>query len=159
MKRGTFLLLLIGLSFTLAGCYSRYDRYPDYRRGGAYYQSDQVRELADDLEDATDRVYDRAEDYSNRRSDREDYALDRLEDLRDEARDFKNEVEDHRRDPRDTRDDYQDLVEAYYRARDGMRALNAGGDVYREFDRVSRIMAQLNRVYGGQRNQYSYRYR
>ena len=159
MKRGTFLLLLIiGLSFTLTACYSRYDRYPDYRRGGGY-QFDHVRQLADDLEDATDRVYDRAEDYSNRRSDREEYALDRLEDLRDEARDFKDEVDDHRRDPRDTSDDYQDLVEAYYRARDGMRALNAPGDVYREFERVSRIMAQLNRVYGGQRGQYGYRYR
>jgi hypothetical protein len=157
MKRGTvFMVLLIGVSFTLTACYSRYDRNRDYRRGGGYYQFDQVRALANDLEDATDRAYDRAEDYA--RSDREDYALDRLEDLRDEASDFRDEVDDRRGDPRDTRDNYQDLVEAYYRAREGMRSFNYG-EIYREFDRVSRIMAQLNRVYGGPRDQYGYRYR
>lgn len=158
MNRGpVFMLLLIGVTFSLTACYSRYDRYPDYRRGGEYYQFDQVRALANDLEDAADRAYDRAEDYA--RSDREDHALDRLEDLRDKASDFRDEVDDRRGDPRDTRDDYQDLVEAYYRAREGMRVFNYG-EIYREFDRVSRIMAQLNRVYGGgARDQYGYRYR
>lgn len=160
MRRPFFLILIvIGLAFTLAACtsYSRH-RYPDYR-GDRYYQYDAVRELADDLEDAADRVYDRAEDNSHHRSDREDYALDRLEDLRNEARDFKDEVQKRRRDPRDSRDEYRELVEAYYRARDGMRVLHAYDEVYREFDRVSRIMAQLNRVYGyDTRDRYGYRY-
>lgn len=159
MKRTTFLLLMVaGLAFTLAACssYSRH-RYPDYRGGGYGYQSNHVENLAEDLEEATDRVYDEADDSSHHDTDREDYALDRLRDLHEEAKDFRNEVDD-RRDPREARDEYRDLVEAYYRARESMRVLHAYDDVYREFDRVSRIMAQLNRVYGyGQRDQYRYR--
>ncbi len=158
MKRTNFLLLFVaGLAFTLAACSSR-NRYGygDYR-GGYSYGYQQIRELADDLEDATDRVYDRAENHSYD-SDREDYALDRLQHLHEEAKDFKDEVDDSR-DPGGSRDDYRELVEAYYRAKDGMRAIRASGDVYREFDRVSRIMAQLNRLYGyGGRDSYGSRY-
>ncbi len=161
MKRLPFLLMVIGLTFTLAACtsYSR-NRYPDHRGGGYGYgnQMDHVENLAEELEKATDRVYDEADDSSHHDTDREDYALDRLRDLHEEAKDFRNEVDDHRRDPRETRDEYRDLVEAYYRARESMRVLHAYDDVYREFDRVSRIMAQLNRVYGyDQRDRYGYR--
>ncbi|MCI0412138.1 hypothetical protein L0222_04960 [bacterium] len=160
MKRVTFLfLMVIGLTFTLAACssYPRH-RYPDYRGGGYEYQLDRVENLAEDLEEATDRAYEEAEDTSHHGTDREDYALDRLRDLHEEAKDFRNEVDDHRRDPREARDEYRDLVEAYYRARESLRILHAYDEVYREFDRVSRIMAELNRLYGyGQRDPYGYR--
>jgi len=161
MKRATFLfLLVIGLAFTLASCssYPRH-RYPDNRGGGYGYQSNRgVENLAKDLEDATDRVYDEAEDTSHHNTDREDYALDRLRDLREEAKDFRDEVDNDRRDPREARDEYRDLVEAYSRARESLRILHAYDNVYREFDRVSRIIGQLNRVYGyGQRDPYGYR--
>lgn len=158
MKRLTFFFLLIGVSaLLLTGCYSR-NRYghPDYKDGYGY-RSNQVEALAEDLEDATGRAYDEADDTSHHGTDREDYALDRLRDLHEEAKDFSDEVDD-RRDPRDARDEYRDLVEAYYRARESLRILHAYDDVYREFERVSRIMGQLNRVYGyGQRDQYGYR--
>ena len=160
MKRITFLFLaLFALgSFFLLGCYSR-NRYgyPDHR-GGYGYQSNQIEALAEDLEDATGRLYDEADDNDRYDSDREDYALDRLRDLHEEAKDFSDEVDD-RRDPRDARDEYRDLVEAYSRARESMRILHGDRDVYHDFERVSRIMGQLNRVYGyGQRNPYGYRY-
>jgi hypothetical protein len=159
MKRFTYLfLIVIGVAFTLAACssYPRH-RYPDYRGGGYGYQYDHVEGLARDLEDATDRVYDIADDTSHHGGDREDYALDRLRDLHEEAKDFRDEVDDRRRDPRETSNDYRELVEAYYRARDALRVLHAYDDVYREFDRVSRIMGQLDRLYGGRRDPYGYR--
>lgn len=159
MKPVTFLFLaLFALgSFFLLGCYSR-NRYGySDHRGGYGYQSGQIENLAEDLADATGRVYDDAEDTSHHGGDREDYALDRLRDLHEEAKDFRDEVDD-RRDPRDARDDYRELVEAYYRARESLRILHAYDEVHREFDSVSRIMGQLNRVYGGQRNPYGYRY-
>jgi hypothetical protein len=158
MKRLAFFFLLIGVSaFLLTGCYSR-NRYGYPDHGDGYgYGSNQVEALAEDLENATGRVYDEADDTSHHGTDREDYALERLRDLHEEAKDFSDEVDD-RRDPRDARDDYRDLVEAYYRARESMRILHAYDDVYREFERVSRIMGQLNRVYGyGQRDTYGYR--
>lgn len=160
MKRLIFLFLLIGFSALLVGCYSR-NRYghPDYRdRYG--YRSSQVEALAQDLEQATGRVYDDAEDTSHHNTDREDYALDRLRDLHEEAKDFRDEVDDRddRNDRRDAQDDYRELVEAYSRARESLRILHAYDEVYREFERVSRIMGQLNRVYGyGQRDPYGYR--
>jgi hypothetical protein len=159
MKRLTYLFLLIGtLALFLTGCYSR-NRYgyPDHRGGGYGYQSNQVEALAEDLKDATARLYDEVDDNSRYDSDREDYARDRLRDLHEEAKDFNDEVDD-RRDPRDGRDEYRELLEAYSRARESMRILRADNDVYRDFERVSRIMGQLNRVYGyGQRDPYGYR--
>ena len=159
MKRVTFLFfaLFALASIFLLGCYSR-NRYgyPDHR-GDYGYGSGQIENLAEDLEEATARVYDDADDTSHHGTDREDYALDRLRDLHEEAKDFRDEVDD-RRDPRDARDEYRDLVEAYYRARESLRILHAYDDVYRDFDRVSSIMGQLNRVYGyGQRDPYGYR--
>lgn len=159
MKRIFMLVLLLaGVAFTLAACTSyprhRYP-YPDYR-GGSYNGFGEVRAIADDLEEATDRLYDRAEDMSHHGGDREDYALDSLEDLRDEAGDFKDEVDDNRRDPRDTQDDYYQLMQAYNRAREAMRVLHAYDEVYRDFDRVARLMSELNRYYGYGQRRYGY---
>ena|SRR5687767_2787627 len=151
-----FILIAVGLGLTLTACtsYSRRGYPYGYPRGDSYGMHE-VRDIADDLEEATDRVLDTAEDY-DRRSDREDYAIDRLEDLHDEARDFKDEVDDNGRDPGDTRDDFAELMQAYGRAREAMRVLYAGNDLYRDFERVSRLMSELNRFYGYGQRRYGY---
>ena len=152
-----FVLIAVGLGLSLAACtsYSRH-RYPYGDRRGDYgYGMNEVRDIADDLEEATERVLDRAEDL-DRRSDREDYAIDRLEDLYEEAKDFKDEIDDNRRDPRYTRDDYAELMQAYTRAREAMRILYASEYLYRDFERVTRLMSELNRFYGYGQRRYGY---
>lgn len=145
-RRLIFIFMLLGLSVTLMACTSYSRGYP-YPNQGGYSGLNDVRAIANDLEEATDRLLDEAEDtrYNN---DRVEYAIDRLEDLHEEAKDFEDEVDDSRGDPRDTQDDHRELITAYGRARDAMRMLYADNDVYRDFERVSRLMSELNRFYG-----------
>jgi hypothetical protein len=152
-----FVFLLSALVLTMTSCTSRRYGYPDYRDDRGSYRYDQLRNLADDLEDATERVYDSAEDRSGRRSDSEEYALDRLENLHEEAKDFRDEVDDRSRDPRELSSDYRELSDAYFRARDALRIFYGDRDVYYEFERVSRIMSDLERLHG-HRNTSGYGY-
>jgi hypothetical protein len=160
MKGRLFILLaVISLAFALTACtdgrrYHRgYPGYPGYPYGAGY---DQVRSLADELEDATSRLEDEAKDSSHHDSGYERDAIDRLEDLDDEAEDFRSEVRDER-DLYRTNDDYRELLRRYFAARDAMRRLHAYDYVYREFDRVTRLVNELGRFYGNDRGYYGAR--
>ena len=164
MKRRLFLLFaVISLALTLAACSDgrRYHRgYPGYPGSpSSGYNYDQVRSLADELEDATSRLENQAKDSSHHDSNYEDDALERLEDLDDEAEDFRSEVRDER-DVYRTNDDFRELLQRYIAAREAMRRLHSYDNVYREFDRVTRLVNELGRFYGyTDRGYYGARYR
>ncbi len=119
---------------------------------------ERVRLLAHELEEAAKHVHHQAEESAHHLSDPEEHALQRLHDLEKKAAHFHNEVEEDYQNPRHTEKDFRKLVETYYRALGAMNYLHSYNHIYRDFERVSDLMQQLMRLYGGYGYSYGHGY-
>ena len=177
----TLIVVVLGLS--LIACSTgpraqRYPRYPNYPPNPqspnypgypgnppGYSGFEQVRNLADDLEDATSEV---VEEVKTENSQYQGNAIERLEDLDDEAEVFRDQVEqtsgsnrdsyrdpyrdpyrDQNGDPRGSqnREHFTELLQKYYSARDALKG-TPEDDVQKDFARVTGIMRNLTQFYG-----------
>jgi hypothetical protein len=182
----TLIVVVLGLSLiacTTGPRTQRYPRYPNYPypQGPNYpgypgyppgYRGfEQVRNLADDLEDATSEV---VEEAKTANSQYQEAAIERLKDLDDEAETFRDQVEQTRGsspygyndpyqdpynrdpygrdpygDPRGSRskEHFTELLQKYYSARDALKG-TPEDDVQKDFARVTGIMRNLTQFYG-----------
>lgn len=105
--------------------------------------------LAHELEDAARNVHHAAEAGARYRSGRASWVLIALHDLDRKARHYHRQVERRRSDPRHTADDFYDLWASYRRAEQALRHGHGYRHVYADFRRVTRLMNELDRFYGG----------
>lgn len=135
----TALATMLTASMALA---DRNDRYPDrppVRRG-----SDILR-MAQDLVDATDRVYRDAR--YEQRDNQQLRAVKLLENLYDLSRDFYDRVEFYGGNPHNTEIYFQELVQKYEAAERGMQNAYFSYSVRNEFQLVTDIMRDISEFY------------
>lgn len=149
------------MSLMLAGCTTsqsqRYPRYPNYPPSypgypspypggpGGYGSGQQLPQLADSLQKATNQLEEKA-GKSEPAIELED--LNKIEALNNEAEDFSSEMRDPYMDQRRTGNDFQDLLKKYYVARGVVREIPEPNEIHRDFDQVTQIMRNITAFYG-----------
>ena len=108
-------------------------------------QSDRMKELAHELEEAAHHVHETAEEYAHHYG--ESRALKALHRLDRQARHFHREVERYYQNPHHTEKDYRKLVRAFHKARRAMRHLHTYEHVYDDFYRVEVLLGDLAYYY------------